>query len=309
MTAQQNTQHRPHTWWLPLLLLLAGGTLLGLSTNVGKLAVDIGLTPLAFLAWSTSGAAAILLMLARLRGCLPPINKPALRYYAVSAFVGVAAANFIFFSAIPHVGASYVALMITLPPLLTYIGALALGMERFQMVRAVGVMAALAGAAFLAISQLVMPDTNMFWILLVLVGPILLAIGNIYRTLYWPAGVSADALAPGMVIVAALMLLSVAVLPGYSLTVPWDRGLPIILIIVQAVIFAGQFQLLFLQQKIGGPVFLSLFGSVGAVVGVPVAIFLQNEAPPEGLMPSVLLIGIGVALVTLGQVKARAAAA
>ena len=298
-----------HRWWLPLALLLSGGALLGLSTNLGKLAVDIGLTPLAFLAWSTTGTALILLVGSALRGNLPPINGPALRYYAVAALVGVAASNFIFFSAIPHVGASYVALMITLPPLLTYVAALAVGMERFQMVRALGVLAALAGAGVLAISQLVLPETNIFWILLVLVAPVLLAIGNIYRTLYWPPGVSADALAAGMVAVAALMLLLIGVVPGYSLAIPWGWNLPIVLIIVQAFVFAGQFQLLFLLQKAGGPVLLSLFGSVGAGVGVPVAILLQNEAPPHGLMPGVILIGIGVALVTCGQAKARAAAA
>lgn len=305
MTAQQNTRHHTYTWRLPLLLLLAGGALLGLSTNIGKLAVNIGLTPLAFLAWSTVGAAAILLIVAGMRGSLPPITRPALRYYTISAFVGVAASNFIFFSAIPHVGASYVALMITLPPLLTYIGALVLGMERFQMARAAGVVAALAGAAVLAISQLVAPDTDIFWIFLVLVGPILLAVGNIYRTLYWPAGVSADALAPGMMVVAAMMLLLIGVVPGYSLAIPWDRSLPIVLVVAQACIFSGQFLLLFMLQKAGGPVLLSLFGSVGAVFGVPMAIFLQNEAPPHGLMPSVILIAIGVGLVTLGQARAR----
>ncbi|PLC49804.1 hypothetical protein CR159_10950 [Pollutimonas subterranea] len=305
MTHQQSTRSRRRTWLFPLLLLLSGGLLLGLSTNLAKLAGEIGLAPLALLGWSMTGAAVILLTVAALRRSLPPINPRTLRYYAISALVSVAASNFIFFSAIPHVGASFVALIITLPPLLTYVGALALKMERFQMTRALGVAAALAGAGVLAASQLRMPQADVFWILVALVGPMLLAVGNLYRTLHWPEGVSAEALAPGMVTGAAIMLLLAGFLPGYSLAVPTDRSLPFVLILAQTLIFAGQFQLLFLLQKAGGPVLLSLLGSVGAIVGVPVAIFLQNEAPPQALMPSAALIALGITLVAVGQAKAR----
>jgi hypothetical protein len=38
-------------------------------------------------------------------------------------------------------------------------------------------------------------------------------------------------------------------------------------------------------------------------VGVPVGILLQGEAPPEGLLASVVLIASGIALVTMGQVR------
>jgi len=132
---------------------------------------------------------------------------------------------------------------------------------------------------------------------------VLLAIGNLYRTLRWPKGVSADALAPGMLVAAAIMLLAAGILPGFSLVVPMDSKLPLILIAVQAVIFAGMFLLLFMLQKTGGPVLLSLLGSVGAMVGVPVAIFLQGEAPPDGLLLGAALIAAGVALLTLGKSK------
>ena len=305
MTQQQTAYRRKNTWLFPLLLLLAGGLLLGLSTNLAKVAGEVGLAPLAFLGWSITGAAVILLIVATLRRSPPPVNGRTLRYYAISALVSVAGSNFIFFSAIPHVGASFVAMIITLPPLLTYVGALALRVERFQAIRAAGVTAALVGAGVLAVSQLTAPDADIFWILVALVGPALLAVGNLYRTLSWPAGVSAEALAPGMVAGAAIMLLLAGFLPGYSLAIPTDQSLPLILIIIQALIFAAQFQLLFLLQRTGGPVLLSLLGSVGAIVGVPVAIFLQNEAPPLGLIPSAALIAVGVAMVTAGHAKAQ----
>lgn len=296
---------RKKAWLAPLLCLLSGGALLGLSTNLAKLADKWHLPPLAFLCWSISGAALLLMVVAAFRRDLPPINARTLEYYAVSALVGVAGSNLIFFSAVPHVGAGFVALIISLPPLLTYVGALVLKLEQFQATRAAGVAAALAGAGVLAAHKLSAPDADVFWILLALVGPVLLAIGNLYRTMRWPKGVSADALAPGMLVAASVMLLAAGLIPGLSLAVPMDQTLPLVLIVVQSVVFAGLFLLLFLLQKTGGPVLLSLLGSVGAVVGVPVAIFLQGEVPPDGLFLGAALIAAGVALLTHGNIKSN----
>ena len=300
---QQKVSRNRNTWLIPFACLLAGGALTGISTNVAKYAVDVGLTPLGFLFWSIAGAAIILLMVALIRKEPPPFNARSLEYYFVAALVSVAAANLLLFSAIPHVGASFVALILSLPPLLTYLGALMLRMERFNIVRALGVVAALIGAGVMAVQKFSAPDTSIFWILIALCGPVLLAIGNIYRTLRWPDNASVSALAPGMLVAAAILLGLFSVMSDFSIAVSLESGLPTILIVIQSCVFAGQFLLLFLLQKTGGPVLLSLLGAVGAIVGVPVAIFLQGEHPPEGLFLGATLIAIGVVLVTWGGVK------
>lgn len=292
--------------WLPALLcLLAGGSLLGLSTNLAKLAGEMGLSPLAYLCWSILGATVILTGLAVLRGIRLPVTARTLEYYGVAALVGVAGPNLVFFSAISHVGAGFVALTITLPPLLTYVGALSLRMERFRAARAGGVVAALAGAGILVAGQLTTAGEQGLWALFTLAGPVLLAVGNIYRTLRWPGDLAPEALAPGMLGAAALLLLGAGVLPGFSLAIPTGSAWPVILIGIQAFVFSGQFLLLFMLQKAGGPVLLSLLGSVGAVVGVPIAIFVQGEAPPAGLFAGACLIAAGIALVILGKMPPK----
>lgn len=301
--SKQPIARKPSTWLIALACLIVGGGLLGISTNLAKYAVEIGLTPLAFLFWSISGAAIILSIVAYKRGELLAPSTRSFEYYIVAALVSVAGSNLIFFSAIPHVGASFVALIISLPPLLTYLAALAIRLERFSMLRAVGVFSALAGAGVLAARKFSAPEASVFWILLALCGPVLLAIGNIYRSLRWPDNASPIALAPGMLIAAAIMLGLVGLLPSFTLAIPTITVLPVGLIVLQACIFAGQFLLLFVLQITGGPVLLSLLGAVGAVVGVPVAIFLQGESPPEGLLLGGVLIALGVALVTLGGMK------
>lgn len=304
--SKQQTSHNKHAWLIPFTCLLVGGALIGISTNLAKYANEIGVTPLAFLFWSITGAAIILLAVAVIKKELPPLTARSFEYYFVAALVSVAGSNLLLFSAIPHVGASFVALIVSLPPLLTYLGALMLRMERFNIIRSLGVAAALTGAGVLAVRKFSAPDASIVWILLALCGPVLLAIGNIYRTLRWPDQASPNALAPGMLIAAALLLFMCSALPDFSVHVSLTGWLPLGVIVLQAGLFAGQFLLLFVLQKTGGPVLLSLLGSVGAVVGVPVAIFLQGENPPAGLFLGASLIALGVALVTWGGVKMSA---
>lgn len=293
------------TWFVTFACLLITGSLLGASTNLAKLAGMHGLSALAFLAWSLLGAAIILTGVAVVRGRLPRVTRRTGAYFLVSALVSVAAPQLLFFSAIPHVGASFVALAIALPPLFTYLGVLFFGLETFSIWRAAGVAFALGGAAFLAIMKLNAPDAEIFWIVATLTGPLILAIGNIYRTMRWPKDSLPDALAPGMLIAASMMLFLMGGVPGFTLFVPFDDMVPVLLIAAQTVAFALQYVLFFVLQERGGPVYMSLLGAVGALAGVPIAVLIIGEAQPDGLFIGGALIALGIGLITSGTAKSR----
>ncbi|MEM8838082.1 MAG: DMT family transporter [Pseudomonadota bacterium] len=279
-----------------LLYLVIAGSLLGLSTTLAKVASDWALAPFPFLTWSLLGATCILIAAGAVRGRLPRITGRAIEYYGIAALVTVAGSNLIFYSAVPIVGAGFVALAITLPPLLTYGGALMFRLEGFSLIRFLGVLSALLGAGLLAVNKIEEDYASVSWIALTLAGPVLLAIGNIYRTLRWPPGASAEELAPGMLVAATLMLFAVSFLPHFSLWPSEFTAAHAMLIALQAIIFASYFLVTFLLQKTGGPVFLSLLGSVGAIVAVPVAILLLGENVPGGLAYATALIGLGIVL-------------
>ncbi len=284
---------------LTLACLIATGALLAFSTILAKLASGVGLSPVALLAWSCLGAAFLLLCTSAARGHLPQLNAQTIEYAFVAALVSFAAPNLLFYSAIPHVGVSFVALAIAFPPLFTYLGAFALRIERSSALRAGGVALALAGASYIALLKLSAPSGATGWIFAVLVGPVLLAMGNLYRTLRWPKGAQPDALAAIMLAAASVMLLSVGLLPGVTLAVP-ATGSAALLIGVQILTFTAQFAIFFVLQKRGGPVYISLLGSVAATLGVPFAILILGEAAPAGLLIGGLLIAAGIALVTSG---------
>lgn len=283
----------------PLLLLLAG-LLLSISTNLAKVAQDIGFTPLAYLVWSLAGASFLLTTISYLRGQSTELNRHTIEYFIVSGFLTTAATNLIFFSAVGHMGVSFVALMMALPPLLTYVGALLLHMERFCWWRMIGVCLALIGTVFLVIQKWTSPNTDPLWLVITIAGPILLAIGNLYRTRRWPPGASAESLAPGMLLSALAMLLIFSLLPSQSLNIPSKNINAIALLGVQAVAFAGQFLLLFALQKLGGPVLLSLMGGVSAMFGVPIAVILLDEPLLPVFFVSALFVAAGIACMLHG---------
>lgn len=107
-----------------------------------------------------------------------------------------------------------------------------------------------------------------------------------------------------MLCAATLLLIGVSFLPSFDLLVPFVTTTPLLLICGQAIVFAVQFSLLFMLQKAGGPVLLSLLGAVGAIVAVPFAVFFLSEDPPAGLLAGSLLIAVGIALVSAGTKRA-----
>jgi len=290
--------------WLALGSLLGSGALVGLSTNLAKVAYTQGLAPLPFLTWSLAGATLILSCISLLNKQSSPKNKAAISYYFIAGFFSVAGSNLIFFSAVPYVGVSFVALVISLPPILTYVAALTLGMEAFSRWRAAGVIFALAGTALLVTSQWSAPETSHLWILITLLGALLLASGNIYRTSHWPEGAKPESLAPGMLLAATTTLILVAfVVPTWSLSALINAK-NLALISLQAIVFSAQFLLLFVLQKAGGPVFLSITGAVSATFGIPFAMVLLDEPMLPALVPSSLFIVTGIVCMMKGQVQA-----
>lgn len=298
MRAAATTKAPARVDWIALGCLVATGALLGLATILAKLSAGAGLPALPFLAWSVAGAAVQLGLVVVFGGGLPRLTARSVEYFVIAGLVSVAAPNLILFAAVPHVGAGFAALAIAFPPLYTYVMALALGMERFCPWRAAGVAIALSGAVLLAAYKFAAPQAPTGWIIATMLAPVILAIGNIYRTARWPEGARPEQLAPGMLAASALLLAGFALVSGTPVTLPTQVPGALPIVAAQSVAFALQYLLFFVLQKRGGPVYLSLLGSVAAIIGVPIAVLLLGEAWPGGIAMGAALIAAGIALVS-----------
>ncbi|OZB31208.1 MAG: hypothetical protein B7X51_09395 [Pseudomonas sp. 34-62-33] len=281
---------------LALGLLFTIGALMGLTSNLVKLASGSGWQPMAFLLWSLLGGGLLLLLLAWLRGERPGVSLPQQRYYLASGLLSIALPNALLFSSIDHVGAGFASMCLAFPPLITYLLALTLRMEGLSRIRLLGICIGLSGSLILALGKLHGGDSPILWILAALCVPVFLALGNIYRSRYWPRGASPLSLAPGMLLGGALLLLPTALF-GVDFAPHLGSARAVALLAAQMLLFAAVYALFFILQKLAGTVFLSQIGSVAAITGAAIAIGLLGEQGSLSMLLAALCIVGGVLLV------------
>ena len=280
----------------PLALLLVVGTLLGVFTALAKAATESGWHPLAFLFFSLLGSGAVLAALAMRSGHRPRLDRRTILYFLGSGLLSGMAPNALSFAAIGHVGAGFVALGFAFPPLLSYVMALTLRMERFRRQRAAGLGLALAGVVVLVAARVSVGDASPAWIATALAAPLVVAAGNIFRSLFWPAGATPLSLAPGMLCAATLLLAPVLAIAGVPLLPP-PEATAYVLLFAQIAVFAATFSLIFVLQALAGPVYLSQIGSVGAAAGGAIAVLVLGEPATPGIAVAAVAILAGAWLV------------
>ncbi len=281
---------------LPLMLVLLVGSLLACSLIVGKLAISAGAAPLAFLCLALLGSGLSLWLLSIMRRQAARLTMRVLEYGLVAGLLFLLP-NMVGFLAVRHVGAGFISMTFLFPLLITYCLALIAGLERFSALQALAVLIGLAGGVLLAASKASLGDAPLIWIILTLCGPLVIAAGNLYRTLRWPYGVAPLFLASQMLLMAGLMLLPLVLvaegMEGFMTAM--SHGAMVILV-WQMLTFAALYFFYFILQKVAGPVYLSQIGSVAAVVGAGVANFGLGEQLPPNLGIAAFLVAIGVFL-------------
>ena len=231
-----------------LALLLGTGGLFGAMFPLGKLASQAGVPPVPWSFVIAAGASTVLGLYALLTRRAVPLEAHHLRYYLVSAAISFVAPNLIAFAAIPRLGAGFAAVMYTLSPVLTLAVSAAAGLRRPGPAGVAGIATGLAGALVFVFSrgQVDRPGDPL-WIALALLIPVLLAVGNVYRTVDWPADADPLALAVGSNACAAGMLLASGLaVDGPGAFAPLFASLP--LSAVQIAASAAMFALFFRLQ-------------------------------------------------------------
>lgn len=281
-----------------LLLLGLNGSLIA---GIYAFAKAGGLAPLRLLAWQLLFAAVVVGAVAALRGQWPRPGGAALRYAAIAGTLGISAPNLLTFSALAWVPAGVIGVIGALSPLFTYLLALLLGVERPRALRAAGIVLGLVGVLGLLLPRGALPGPGALgWALLAMGGPLLLAAGNLYRSLAWPAGLAPLGAASLMLALQAAVVVPLALLAG-DFGAPrgwedpgdralWGAGL------LTAVFYLSAFEL----QRRAGPVVVGQLGYVITVASLAIgaAVFGERHAPLA--LASIVLVLGGVMLVQRG---------
>jgi drug/metabolite transporter (DMT)-like permease len=274
-------------------LLLVTGILLGLTPPLGKLASANGIAPLLWALVISLGAGGVLLAASAWRGNKLRLDRRHIRYFAIVAIVSYALPNFLMFAAIPHLGAGYASIMFTLSPIITLLLSFSWRVSRPSPLGVLGIFVGFIGALVVATTrgQAGQP-ADLLWVLVGLMIPVSLAVGNIYRTADWPQGTRPLELAAGSHLAAAAMLIVLVLSHEGADSIRLLAGIPI-LVAVQVAASSAMFAFFFRLQQVGGPVYLSQIGYVAAAVGLVIGVVFLGER-------YALLTWLGAAIITLG---------
>ena len=280
----------------PALLLLAVGTLLGLNFPLGKLAQAAQVPALLWAALISLGASTLLGAWLLLRRRPVVCDAQHARYFVITALVSYALPNLLVLAAMAHLGSGPTAMMFTLSPLFTALLSRLAGLRAPARLEYWGIAIGFGGALLVALARgEAGRPAAWLWVGVGLLIPLLLALGNVYRSLDWPPRADGTWLAVGSHGVAALLLLALCALTGAWRGLPALAGVPW-LAAAQVAAAVLMFPLFFRLQALGGPVLLSQIGTVGAGVGVAVGAGLLGERYPPLVWGGVALIALGIGL-------------
>ncbi|OSQ49557.1 DMT family transporter [Thalassospira alkalitolerans] len=298
------------TWVKPVLLLIGAGFMGGSSILLAKIGAQEGIPPLSYLFWQCLGAGLVLGMLAALRGGLPPLRWDYIRYYFLAGLVSLAFPMGLGYFMVPIIGASMAGVFTALPPLMTYLISMGIGIETAQFKRLMGLMVGFCGVLFLYLPQITAPDSTLLGYLLVAaLIPVSLAIGNVYRTVAWPKGASPLTLASGMMLASAVLCLMFETGRDQLHVPDIDSGAAWLIIAVQMAVGSLMYICHFELQRVAGPVFLSQIGYVMALTSLAGGTLLLGETLRLELIVTLGCVVAGTFLVRPASGPAQSAKA
>ncbi len=283
------------------LLLLVSGLLLGLSFPMAKLAGEAQLAATSWVILNSLGASLALLPLLLFTGQLRWPKGRQWRYVFIAGPITFAGPNLLIFLVVPNVGAGYGGIMFALSPVCTILLARLVGMGSLGRVKYIGIGLSLAGAVGISLSRgRIDTSAGYFWPVIAALLPVLLALGNIYRSLDWPKNASPELLAFWSHTIAVLIYGLASVWPGSMWTGSqnfWHSVASAPQLVITQLVLAGLIApVVFRLQRFGGPVMLSQLGYISAATSLLVATIFLGEDYAILSWFCALLIALGIAI-------------
>lgn len=190
----------------PTVLIIAIGAMVGASLMLSKFVAIAGVAPQLALFGQLAFASLTLLVLAIASGRWPPLGWRYLGYYLGAGILGISGPTLIAYAVLGHISTGLYAALVTLSPLFTFAITAMVEKRMLPMYRLVGILIGLTGISFATVSGVDLAGIAPHWIGLAITGPLLLAMGNVFRSRTYPAGGESMALATGTLTLQFLLV-------------------------------------------------------------------------------------------------------
>ncbi len=288
--------------WLPLVMLLGLGALWGGNPSFSRALVTAELSPAAVVFWQTFLAGIVLSVVCVVRGIRIPLTRRAIVYYLFIGLVGIDIAYMTLVFVVQHVPVGFAAVVILLSPVLTYVFAVSLRIERINLMRATGIALGFVGAGFLVFPQGSLPSPDLLpYALLSFVIPAGYAAANVYSEWGRPEGADNIALATATMFAAALGSIVVALIEDSFHPIWHGFDTREWILLAYALATGLAFLLFYKIVDTAGAVYLGQVGYLVTLFGVAWAVIFFGESTTIWLWVAVVVVGLGVALVNLGK--------
>ncbi len=158
-------------------LLVVLGVGWGSTQPLGKIAASSGHGPFALIFWQLVICTVFLGAITLIRGKGLTLTRATLVFYLVVALLGTLIPNYAFYVSVTHLPSGVMSILISTVPLMAFPIALALGHDRFEGKRLLGLLLGLTGVALLALPQSSLPDPAMVaYLPLAMLGPFFYAL-------------------------------------------------------------------------------------------------------------------------------------
>jgi drug/metabolite transporter (DMT)-like permease len=271
-----------------------------------RIATVGGVPTLGFIFWHCLGGTFLMVAIVAVRRTRVPMGREHLRFYAVSALLGLAIPYLGITIASPKVPVGVLSMTITIEPAITYLLALVLLLERYRTLRFLGLLLGIAGLMLIVLPEASLPSREMVpWVLIGLAMPIGGAIWSNWIAYARPPAVDAAAATLGLLGLGTVMLLPAVIAMDELWWFDAERIhlwwlIPVFAVLNVWVWFTG-----FVCVRVAGPVFYSVWPFVTTPMTMAVGMVIFGEKYSAWIWGALVILLTSLYLVNLTMASAR----
>ncbi|MEM7427213.1 MAG: DMT family transporter [Pseudomonadota bacterium] len=284
--------------WLAWLVLVAAGLTWGLTFSLMKIATESGAHPIGLTLWNAILGILFLGFINIVRRRPVPLGARHLKFYAIASVLGTSVPGTAYFYAAIHLPTGVLAITIAAVPMLTFLAAAVMRIDRWSALRLTGVLLGLLAVCLIVLPDTALPDPgSAVWMLAALFSAVCYTAENIYLTLRRPPEVDSMTLLIGMFAVAILSLAPVVLYADAWVPLAVPPGKVELAIILMSVINALAYAAFIYLVGLAGPVFASQMGYLVTLSGVAWGILIFSESHSGWIWAALAAMMAGLALV------------
>lgn len=281
--------------WLVLIVM---GAMWGLSFSLARIAATRGAHPLGIAFWECSIAGLLLICLISYRRIPLPVTTSLVRLHLTTGLVGMVIPGAAFFYAAAHVPAGVLSITVGMVPIITFVVAVFVGLEKFAMGRIFGVVLGTLAVVLLVAPEGSLPDpAQLPWVFLGFASAVCYAAFSLVLALAAPPGANSLMLTCGMFVAASLILIPILYVTGSFVPFGWPWGMVEWSFLGLGAVNAVAYTLYFILVDRAGPVFTSFTANMVTLFGVFWGIVIFSEQNSIWVWLSFATIMVALAMV------------